>query len=109
MTAENFTGRLDDLEEMATTLAMSNDPVKRCYGRLILAGTAGSFDAFFKKENDAKTPTLDILIAVTKFGAEMTGSVLKSISVETREEGGTLAAKVFGAYLAQSMERGDAL
>ena len=109
MTAENFSGRIDDLEDLATRLAFCPDPVKRCYGRLILAGAAGNFDAFFIKEGEAKTPIVEVLIAVTRFGAEMSGSVLRSLTKETREEGSALAAKVFSAYMAGVIKEGGAI
>ena len=106
MTAENFSGRIDDLEEYATSLALGDDPVHRCYGRLLLAGAAGCFDTFFTKESDAKTPILEILLAVTKFGAEMTGSVLRAMTPEGRDQASALAANVFSAYLAEAVREG---
>lgn len=99
MRAENFTGRLDDLEEMATKLAISDDPAKRCYGRLILSGVAGRLDDFFSKEEEAGTSLFDLLTAVAKLSAEMLIPIILSAEQEHQRYARDLSIKVLKAYL----------
>lgn len=101
----DYTDRLDEIEEMATKLAVNEDPLVRCYGRLLMSDVAGRFDDFFRKECEAGTPLIDVLSAVTKFSAEMAGSVILSTHVSARKDMKNAAAKIFDAYLDNGLKR----
>lgn len=107
MTSKNTTDRLEEIDELATKLALSKDPAMRCYGRLILSGVAGRFDDFLQKEQSAGTNLLDLLAAVTKYSAEMLLPIIQSAQPEHRKDARGLTLKILDAYLTSSRYQGE--